>query len=121
MKLGKSASKKEYSKLLKGFDKAKKSYKEAKKNESAVKQALKEDGKSLSKVEIKALTLLISQAKYVSKAEKINVKIAKLLIKQWTKASAEAATAELKQGGAKPKTKSEPVETAEAPAPKKQI
>ncbi len=121
MKLVKSASKKEYSKLLKGFDKAKKSYKEAKKNATAVKQALKEDAKNLSKVEVKALTLLIAQAKYVSKAEKINVKIAKLLIKQWTKASAEAATAELKQRGTKSKTKSEPapVEAAEAPAPKK--
>ena len=121
MKLGKSASKKEYSKLLTGFDKAKASYKEAKKHETAVKKTLKEEAKNLSKLEIKALILLVAQAKHVSKAEKINVKIAKLLIKQWNKASAEAATTELKQQGKKAKAKSEaaPVEAAEAPAPKK--
>ena len=120
MKLGKLEIKKEYSKLLKGFDKAKASYKEAKENEADVKQALKEDAKNLSKVEVKALILLIEQAKHVSKAEKINVKIAKLLIKQWTKASSEAVAAELKQRGTKAKTKAEPVEAAEAPASKKQ-
>ena len=98
MKLGKSASKKEYSKLLKGFDRAKTSYKEAKKNETSVKQTLKEDGKNLSKIEVKVLTLLISQSKHVSKAEKINVKIAKLLIKQWNKASAEVVAVEVRRG-----------------------
>lgn len=120
MKLGKPEIKKEYSKLLKGFDKAKASYEEAKDNEAAVKQTLKEDAKNLSKVEVKALKLLVEQANHVSKAEKINVKIAKLLIKQWTKASSEAVAAELKQRGTKAKTKAEPVEAAEAPASKKQ-
>lgn len=121
MKLGKSAVKKEYSKLLTGFDKAKASYKEAKKHQTAVKQTLKEEAKNLSKLEVKALVLLVEQAKHVSKAEKINVKIAKLLIKQWNKASADAAIAESKKGGTKAKAKSEaaPVEAAEASAPKK--
>ena len=121
MKLKKSAPKKEYSKLLKGFDKAKKSYKESKAHKASIEQALKTDIKHLSNVDIKALTLLIEQAKYVSKAEKVNVKIAKLLIKQWAKAGGDAAS-ESKKGGSKSKNKAESVETAEAaeaPAPKK--